>query len=182
MIDQLILGNERLRLNFELGQLLCYRRVKPVRNHIDDDKLFFYLELEFLDTGTWKTRYLPHERDVYIDKTSGDEISWYLAGLAGKLTKRFPLVEVQVTDVRGKEVEIDIGPEAEIWPGAKYLILKEDDQIGPRALTMRRVDGQVVEARVMKWKQPESRPFLAVWRPFNREVLPTLRDAPIITK
>ncbi len=150
---------------------------------IMEDRRSITVELRFLDTETKGILSEPDDEDIYVmKKRSRDEISWRVDGLVEKLTKRFPVVRGRVTRVRGNEVIIDKGSAEGIWPGAKYLILKEDEQMGPGALTIRRVDGQVVEAQVMKWKQVLPQSSLAKWRPFSREVSPALLHAPIITK
>lgn len=107
-----------------------------------EDEQSITVDLWLVDTETSEILFFA---DVYGEDKSRDELKWLTDGLVLKFRQRFPLVRGKVTGVTDSGVFINNGSAEGIWPGMKYLVLKEGEI--PGSLKMREVNGRVLEAR-----------------------------------
>jgi hypothetical protein len=140
-----------------------------------EDQNSITVDLWLVDTETTEILFFA---DVYGENKSRDELKWLVDGLVLKFRQHFPLVRGKVTNVTEDGVFIDNGLVDGIGTGMKYLVLNEDPGGIPGTLSIRKVDGKSLEARV---KMVRAQSCFAAFA--NREGVPKVAvNDPVITK
>ncbi len=140
-----------------------------------EDHQSITIDLWLVDTETSEILFFA---DVYGQDKSRDELKWLADGLVLKFRQQFPLVRGNITHVTDAGVFINNGSLDGIWTGMKYLILHDDPEAAPGALTIRKADGRALEARV---KSVQERSCFAAF-PDKTVATAVKVDDPVITK
>ncbi len=141
---------------------------------IEDDRSVA-IDLWLVDTETSEILFFA---DVYGEDKSRDELKWLMDGLVLKYRQRFPLVRGKVTGVSEAGLSINNGALDGIWSGMKYLVLKEEKEGAPGALTLINAGGKALEARVRTVQPQSCFAELAV----RTATAPVAVNDPVITK